>query len=157
MSNAVPRRPLSLAMSLNAPNTHEPYSPLRRWPSESRRASSGGARWKWIFFFFQAEAGIRVGRVTGVQTCALPISFMVEAAWRGPNVMTAIDRAAEINEAFRELAAEELECIAGAGPLASGAMAALRASYQQARSEERRGGKYYRAIPLVVVGTAPRY
>src|SRR6266487_4811839 len=26
-----------------------------------------------IFFFFQAEAGIRGGRVTGVQTCALPI------------------------------------------------------------------------------------
>src|SRR5438876_8071307 len=27
------------------------------------------------FFFFQAEDGIRDGRVTGVQTCALPISF----------------------------------------------------------------------------------
>src|SRR5690348_17653619 len=25
------------------------------------------------FFFFQAEGGIRDGRVTGVQTCALPI------------------------------------------------------------------------------------
>src|SRR5439155_12458443 len=32
---------------------------------------------KWavvIFFFFQAEDGIRDGHVTGVQTCALPIS-----------------------------------------------------------------------------------
>src|SRR5690348_2842734 len=29
----------------------------------------------WLcFFFFQAEDGIRDGRVTGVQTCALPIS-----------------------------------------------------------------------------------
>src|SRR5690348_13040226 len=28
-----------------------------------------------FFFFFQAEDGIRDGRVTGVQTCALPISF----------------------------------------------------------------------------------
>src|SRR6266487_5161796 len=28
----------------------------------------------WFFFFFQAEDGIRDGRVTGVQTCALPIS-----------------------------------------------------------------------------------
>src|SRR5438876_2937642 len=28
-----------------------------------------------IFFFFQAEDGIRDGRVTGVQTCALPISW----------------------------------------------------------------------------------
>src|SRR5438876_8556620 len=27
----------------------------------------------YIFFFFQAEDGIRDGRVTGVQTCALPI------------------------------------------------------------------------------------
>src|SRR2546430_13286161 len=27
-----------------------------------------------IFFFFQAEGGIRVLTVTGVQTCALPIS-----------------------------------------------------------------------------------
>src|SRR2546430_5001517 len=28
----------------------------------------------WIFFFFQAEDGIRDLTVTGVQTCALPIS-----------------------------------------------------------------------------------
>src|SRR5690625_5769831 len=27
------------------------------------------------FFFFQAEDGIRDGHVTGVQTCALPISW----------------------------------------------------------------------------------
>src|SRR5690625_6618778 len=27
-----------------------------------------------LFFFFQAEDGIRAGHVTGVQTCALPIS-----------------------------------------------------------------------------------
>src|SRR5207244_9132259 len=31
------------------------------------------------FFFFQAEDGIRYDLVTGVQTCALPISFV----WRG--------------------------------------------------------------------------
>src|SRR4051794_41376457 len=28
-----------------------------------------------FFFFFQAEDGIRDGRETGVQTCALPISW----------------------------------------------------------------------------------
>src|SRR5579863_9516560 len=28
-----------------------------------------------VVFFFQAEDGIRDGRVTGVQTCALPISL----------------------------------------------------------------------------------
>src|SRR3989440_6530886 len=31
----------------------------------------------WVFFFFQAEDGIRDLIVTGVQTCALPISFFV--------------------------------------------------------------------------------
>src|SRR5260370_8382746 len=30
-----------------------------------------------IFFFFQAEDGIRDSRVTGVKTCALPISYAV--------------------------------------------------------------------------------
>src|SRR5439155_9227176 len=29
----------------------------------------------YVFFFFQAEDGIRDGHVTGVQTCALPICF----------------------------------------------------------------------------------
>src|SRR5258708_36319150 len=31
------------------------------------------ARWETVFFFFQAEDGIRDDLVTGVQTCALPI------------------------------------------------------------------------------------
>src|SRR5690625_5891577 len=30
-----------------------------------------------LYFFFQAEDGIRAGHVTGVQTCALPISHRV--------------------------------------------------------------------------------
>src|SRR5690554_7669246 len=33
-----------------------------------------------LFFFFQAEDGIRDADVTGVQTCALPISSMI---WSG--------------------------------------------------------------------------
>ena len=32
-----------------------------------------------FFFFFQAEDGIRDDLVTGVQTCALPISFLIGA------------------------------------------------------------------------------
>src|SRR3989441_6017617 len=37
-----------------------------------------------LFFFFQAEDGIRDKLVTGVQTCALPISLAHEAwAYRG--------------------------------------------------------------------------
>src|SRR3989338_10124099 len=37
--------------------------------------------------FFQAEDGIRVGTVTGVQTCALPISTAITRAW--PSASTA--------------------------------------------------------------------
>src|SRR5439155_9001501 len=35
-----------------------------------------------VFFFFQAEDGIRDGHVTGVQTCALPISTLPTSASR---------------------------------------------------------------------------
>src|SRR5206468_7183013 len=47
----------------------------RIWESTctSRRWSWRRTRW---FFFFQAEDGIRDLIVTGVQTCALPISFI---------------------------------------------------------------------------------
>src|SRR5260370_16696961 len=42
--------------------------------SENRSMSAGtSCRWC-FFFFFQAEDGIRDSSVTGVQTCALPIS-----------------------------------------------------------------------------------
>src|SRR5256885_3764199 len=34
---------------------------------------NGSVRLSWVFFFFQAEDGIRDYKVTGVQTCALPI------------------------------------------------------------------------------------
>src|SRR5713226_5348214 len=37
------------------------------------------AVWGWVFFF-QAEDGIRDVRVTGVQTCALPIAVAAEHA-----------------------------------------------------------------------------
>src|SRR5215208_7255093 len=36
-----------------------------------------------LAFFFQAEDGIRDGHVTGVQTCALPISLLHPPAHRG--------------------------------------------------------------------------
>src|SRR5256885_2902967 len=38
-----------------------------------------------LFFFFQAEDGIRDYKVTGVQTCALPISF-ITAVWPSTDV-----------------------------------------------------------------------
>src|SRR5438876_12396549 len=40
-----------------------------------------------MFFFFQAEDGIRGGRVTGVQTCALPISERTRALLAGYHAM----------------------------------------------------------------------
>src|SRR2546430_9613300 len=38
----------------------------------------------WLFFFFQAEDGIRDLTVTGVQTCALPIFPCARCPCRGP-------------------------------------------------------------------------
>src|SRR6266568_2501839 len=43
-----------------------------------------------LFFFFQAEDGIRDGTVTGVQTCALPI-FAAPVACLGSTSLTAAD------------------------------------------------------------------
>src|SRR2546422_6212361 len=37
-----------------------------------------------VFFFFQAEDGIRDVAVTGVQTCALPISASAMKQWQLP-------------------------------------------------------------------------
>src|SRR5437762_8775366 len=42
----------------------------------------------YFFFFFQAEDGIRDTSVTGVQTCALPIS--AQLGRRGPGVRRAV-------------------------------------------------------------------
>src|SRR5258708_26065945 len=40
-----------------------------------------------IFFFFQAEDGIRDDLVTGVQTCALPILVLAWAIWNKKKVL----------------------------------------------------------------------
>src|SRR2546429_5703780 len=40
-----------------------------------------------FFFFFQAEDGIRDVAVTGVQTCALPISSAVQVFFIGVNII----------------------------------------------------------------------
>src|SRR5256885_10872540 len=48
----------------------------------------GGDRWVY-FFFFQAEDGIRDYKVTGVQTCALPIcdNSPMAAMWNGDGLI----------------------------------------------------------------------
>src|SRR2546425_9355638 len=52
-----------------------------------------GSEWcSSIFFFFQAEDGIRDKLVTGVQTCALPISSRGRRFFRPPEVQTNAQR-----------------------------------------------------------------
>src|SRR5256885_6334065 len=49
--------------------------PIDRVAASSKRSAPTGRGWcSSLFFFFQAEDGIRDYKVTGVQTCALPIS-----------------------------------------------------------------------------------
>src|SRR5439155_5910373 len=50
------------------------------------RVRENSADWRLMtYFFFQAEDGIRDGHVTGVQTCALPISRYAGAVYSGPS------------------------------------------------------------------------
>src|SRR2546425_7311236 len=58
-----------------------------------------------VFFFFQAEDGIRDKLVTGVQTCALPISAAVTAPAAGSETVLL----AEDEELVRVLARKVLE------------------------------------------------
>src|SRR2546426_3212422 len=46
-----------------------------------------------VFFFFQAEDGIRDYKVTGVQTCALPILMLMRYGWprRGQKAVVAAE------------------------------------------------------------------
>src|SRR5262249_58448182 len=85
-----------------------------------------------VVFFFQAEDGIRDWSVTGVQTCALPISFNAAGVCNGNN------------RSQQRLAGD-------AGPIIAFAAEQLFLHYHDAesvrtgRSEERRVGKEWRA------------
>src|SRR5438876_1882045 len=65
-----------------------------------------------FFFFFQAEDGIRDGRVTGVQTCALPISLVLGSTLTGAlsaqDVRAQLDGrvSPEVQRAVRGIAAD---------------------------------------------------
>src|SRR5437867_12527945 len=81
------------------------------------------------FFFFQAEDGIRVRTVTGVQTCALPICE--RGALPGPELLVRVgeDRLQEHRAARRvDRVVDEAE-----------------RAHDGVRSEERRGGKESRS------------
>src|SRR2546423_5703144 len=90
-----------------------------------------------IFFFFQAEDGIRDKLVTGVQTCALPICRRSKPSWEGGRAGGTVGRTAartghgrggrrEIQGAYAERGLETLQQLRG-------------------RSEERRVGKECRS------------
>src|SRR5690606_39586252 len=79
-------------------------------------------------FFFQAEDGIRAFHVTGVQTCALPISQVIVIIKADIN---------DSNKLGRE--ADEPSVTRGAGLAGKGTSLAVRKP--PCRSEERRVGK----------------
>src|SRR5205823_11106838 len=89
----------------------------------------------WLFFFFQAEDGIRDKLVTGVQTCALPI-FDDEQRH-------ALDFRGRREPQHRFAVAMRAEALEGPALVRD---LPLRVEYlQQARSEERRVGKECRS------------
>src|SRR2546422_7969595 len=90
-----------------------------------------------FFFFFQAEDGIRDVAVTGVQTCALPISrviFTAFASWSTPRLRR--ERASVLNSMY-------LAAISSSPAQLSLAMTSD--SLIRMRSEERRVGKECRS------------
>src|SRR5687768_18597629 len=93
-----------------------------------------------FFFFFQAEDGIRDVAVTGVQTCALPIS-------RGDRERSAVHRCDELRQEVPRLRCAHRHYFVGSHA-ASGRKrnaSGLRGERQTVRSEERRVGKECRS------------
>src|SRR5260221_9109254 len=92
-----------------------------------------------VFFFFQAEDGIRDHCVTGVQTCALPIS---RVRVRGGEILRAA------SNANSRVAAKKLRdrFVRRCGVRCAGAAELLSSEWKQmTRSEERRVGKECRS------------
>ena len=61
---------------------------------------------KEIFFFFQAEDGIRDSPVTGVQTCALPILTRKKMA---AEIIKVVDAVSEAKDVDREIIFQAIE------------------------------------------------
>src|SRR5256885_12990418 len=73
MTSATSDRRVGRARS-RGPIWRLPTAPKTRWSRKARRVC------RRCYFFFQAEDGIRDYKVTGVQTCALPIFAMAADA-----------------------------------------------------------------------------
>src|SRR5262249_56217206 len=77
---------------------------------------SGGGGWCGGVFVFQAEDGIRDWSVTGVQTCALPISGAAAGVARGGVVPTAPRATPAAAPAEQESVAGEHDVACGPQP-----------------------------------------
>src|SRR5256885_5413775 len=87
------------------------------------------------FFFFQAEDGIRDYKVTGVQTCALPISHLCPA-----------NHSRDVPRIGVSIAVESLTSRSFEGGRAKGPLGLFwRTEAGHGRSEERRVGKECRS------------
>src|SRR5207253_4618779 len=94
-----------------------------------------------FIFFFQAEDGIRDGHVTGVQTCALPISIdRLETRHLVTRADHATDRRAWVIHLTPKGEALITKVFAGHQRAMERAMRGL----SKTRSEERRVGKEWR-------------
>src|SRR5256885_12420820 len=91
-----------------------------------------------FFFFFQAEDGIRDYKVTGVQTCALPISFP-----RRPDVALDVQSVVSPISLFRPTSATSGR--RGKDKVNFALCHATSANGSSCRSEERRVGKECRS------------
>src|SRR5690606_40840990 len=96
-----------------------------------------------LFFFFQAEDGIRDFHVTGVQTCALPILGDGEALILRNHGLVTVGRT--IGEAFNWMHRLELSARSQLAAMATGAQLVQVPKAVVERSEERRVGKERRA------------
>src|SRR5689334_14246795 len=96
-------------------------------------------------FFFQAEDGIRDGTVTGVQTCALPISFGAEQRTAGTERAQAGAQRAQLAQHGRSV---QIRAGLDRDHQQSFAHSAARRATQMPRSEERRVGKECRSRRL---------
>src|SRR5258706_11415501 len=92
-----------------------------------------------MFFFFQAEDGIRDWSVTGVQTCALPISIIID---RGQIVANGTP--AELKQRSDVAGAVTLRA-AGVNGTTLGQKLSQLSNARKTRSEERRVGKECRS------------
>src|SRR5690606_41057077 len=92
----------------------------------------------YYYFFFQAEDGIRYFHVTGVQTCALPISALFDRYPTPKDLAGAVPT--ELEELIHSTGFYRNKARSLLG-MAQRLVEAYDGEVPRARSEERRGGK----------------